>query len=130
MEIQATSKYARISPRKMQLLAKSIIAMSARQATTTLGFINKSGAIILQKVIASAIANAKNRANVAPDELIIKQIQVLPGSAMKRFRAVSRGMAHEYKKRMSHIKVILAEKPKVEITVVQKEKTEEKTKKI
>jgi len=96
----------------MQLIAKSFGRSLASVAITTLGFMNKSGAKELQKVIASALANAKNSGVEKQGEFFIKEIQVLPGSAMKRFRAVSRGMAHTYKKRMSHIKVILTEKPR------------------
>lgn len=127
MDIYATSKYVRVSPRKMQLLAKSVAQNNASEAVIKLGFIQKSGATELKKTIASALANAKNRGIGVSDNFFIKEIHVLPGSAMKRFRAVSRGMAHEYKKRMSHIKVILAEKPKVDTKPVQKKVTEKPT---
>lgn len=106
MEVSATAKYIRVSPRKMELLAKSIKSMAPKQATQVLRLMNQSGALPLGKVILSALANAKN-SNLAEDELGFKKIEVLPGSAMKRFRAVSRGMAHSYKKRMSHVKVVL-----------------------
>lgn len=114
MEITATVKYLRVSPRKMQLLAKSVKEMPATEAAVTLGHINKSGAKTLQKLISSALANAKNKAIATAGELFIKEIQVLPGTAMKRFRAVSRGMAHSYKKRMSHVHVILTDQKKLD----------------
>lgn len=110
MDIQATAKYVRVSPRKLMLVADSVRQLSAKQAVATLMFINKSGARELRGVILSALANAKTKNVAGADELIFKTLSVYPGSAMKRFRAVSRGMAHEYKKRMSHIKVVLTEK--------------------
>jgi len=124
MEITATSKYVRVSPRKMQLLAKSVKRMSVGAAVDALIFTHKNGARALRQLLLSALANAKSK-NVKSD-LLIKEIHVLPGSAMKRFRAVSRGMAHTYKKRMSHIRVILTEKPIKEKNVKIKVQKEEK----
>lgn len=122
MDIQATAKFIRISPRKMMLLADSVRFMPAKQAVTTLNFINKSGARELRQVILSALANAKNRNVASEGELVFKTISVLPGSAMKRFRAVSRGMAHTYKKRMAHVKIVLTPKAQA-VTLSKKEET-------
>lgn len=109
MDIYATAKYVRVSQRKMTLLVGSIKELSPEVALQKLQFTNKSGALPLSRVIASALANAKNKnQNAAP--FVFKTIEVVSGGAMKRFRAVSRGMAHTYKKRMSHIKVVLTEK--------------------
>ena len=108
MDVAATSKYIRVSPRKLELLVRGIKSYPPTQALTQLEFIHESGARPLHKVIASALANAKNR-NLKTDSLIFKQIEVTPGGALKRFRAVSRGMAHSYKKRMSHIRVTLTD---------------------
>jgi large subunit ribosomal protein L22 len=129
MEITALAKYIRVSPRKLQLLAKSVSLMVPETAVGKLKFINKSGSLELQKVITSAMSNAK-RLNLADiKNLKISQIQVLPAGGMKRFRAVSRGMAHEYKKRMSHIKVILSDKVENKINTIQKMPTEKLAKK-
>ncbi len=110
MDASAYIKYIRVSPRKLELLARRMSDMSPQQAIDKLTFMPQSGALELKKVIASALANAKNK-NLSPD-LKFREIVVLPGGGMKRFRAVSRGMAHEYKKRMSHIKVVLEERVK------------------
>lgn len=114
MEITATAKFIRVSPRKMELLVRGIKKFSPQTAVDTLKFTNKSGSVPLLKVIASALNNAKQAA-IDTGDVRFKEIHVLPGGAMKRFRAVSRGMAHEYKKRMTHVTVILTqvEKPKV-----------------
>lgn len=106
MNIHSQSKYIRVSPRKMQLLARVVRKMKPQVAIDTLKHINKSGAVELRKVIESALANARNL-NEDADKLEFKDIMILPGGAMKRFRAVSRGMAHAYKKRLSHINIIL-----------------------
>ena len=53
------------------------------------------------------VAYKKNK-----DELIVKTVQILEATKMKRFRPVSRGTAHGYVKRMSHIRVVLSDDKK------------------
>lgn len=125
MEITASSKHIRVSQRKLMLLAKGVKKMSPNAAVVALNYINKSGSLPLKKVLASAIANAKMQ-NLSSDSLEIKEIQVLPASSMKRFRAVSRGTAHSYKKRMSHVRIILSEvKKQIQKEVTKKTETKE-----
>lgn len=107
MEIVAESKYVRISPRKASLVVKALRGLSPQEALDKLLFINKSAASPLAKLIKSAISNAQNNAKLKAEELKIKRLEVLTGSSFKRWRPVSRGRAHPYKKRTSHIKVIL-----------------------
>lgn len=120
MEATAITKYVRVSPRKLQLLVKSIRELTPADAVGQLKYLRKSGAVPLKKVIESALANAKQGNIGSESDLQFKQIAVLPAASMKRFRAVSRGMAHEYKKRMSHIRIVLT-------TTDNKVKTEQKT---
>lgn len=92
----------------MRLVADSIRSLMPQDAITALGALPKSAAQPLLKVIASAIANAKQKQkNTGP--LFFKKIDVMGGPVMKRWHAVSRGMAHAYKKRMTHVKVILTD---------------------
>lgn len=116
MQISATGKYLRVSQRKMILLAEMVKLLPAKKAESILSFTNKSGAKDLKNLITSALNNAKNKNSANEAELLIKNIDVLPGPAMKRFRAVSRGMAHSYKKRMCHVKVVLTEIKKTGVT--------------
>ena len=102
MQKQAVAKYVRISPRKVQVIARAIAGISVEKALVKLSMINQSGSAILTKVIMSAVANLGDR------NATIESIDVSSGPVMKRFRAVSRGMAHSYKKKMSHITVTLA----------------------
>ncbi len=111
METQAIAKYIRVSPRKLKLLVQSIKLLSPETAIETLNFIKKSGSRELKNLIKSVLANAR-QANLDLSKARFKTIQVLPAGGMKRYRAVSRGMAHTYKKRMSHIRVILTDEIK------------------
>jgi len=108
MEFSATSKYVRVSTRKVRLVADSIRKMKPDVALSYLAALPQSGADPLLKALASAIANAKEK-QVKADGLLFKTIEVMGGPVMKRFRAVSRGNAHSYKKRMTHIRVVLTD---------------------
>lgn len=106
MNYQATAKYIKMSPRKVRLVARAIHRMAAGLAMIKLGQLPKRVARPLADVVASAIAGAKEKkADVAA--LRIASIEVLPGPVMKRWHAVSKGQAHTFKKRMTHIRVTL-----------------------
>ncbi len=111
MEYQATAKYVRVSTRKVRLLADSIRGVAPTLAVEILGHDPKSAAGPLKTVIASALANAKQKQG-AVDRLHFKLIEVMGGPGMKRWHAVSRGMAHGYKKRMTHIRIVLTDENK------------------
>jgi large subunit ribosomal protein L22 len=110
MEIKAQSKSVRISPRKVRLVADAIRNKSVAQALNALTLIKKRGSGVLYKTLKSAIANAINNAKLKQDSLVIKRIEVDQGSFLKRQRASTRGRAHPYKKRSSHIKIVLEAK--------------------
>ncbi len=108
MEYEATTKYVRVSTRKVRLVADSVRKLTPVAALAALSQMQKSAAKPLWKTIASAIANAKQK-DVAEDVLRFKTIEIMGGPAMKRWHAVSRGQAHPFKKRMTHIRIILTE---------------------
>lgn len=107
MEIIAESKFVRMSPRKVRLVAEAIKKLSPEEALTTLSVIEKRAAKVLAKTLKSAIANAVNNAKLAKDTLRIKAITANEGARLKRFRAAARGRVRPYLKRSSHIRVVL-----------------------
>jgi len=107
MEVKATAKYIRISPRKVRLVVNAIKGLSPQKALTYLKFIKKRAAQPLAKVIKSALSNAKTNHNLQPEKLKFKKIEVTEGPTLKRWRPISRGRAHKINKRTSHIKVVL-----------------------
>lgn len=110
MEVTASAKSIRISTRKVRLVADSIRNMSAKKALATLSLVEKRSAASLTKVLKSAIANAVHNAKLVEDNLIIDRLIVTEGSFLKRFHASTRGRIHPYKKRSSHITIVLKEK--------------------
>ncbi len=110
MEIVAKSESVRVNPRKVRLVADTVRNLSVQKALTLLTLLRKRGASPVQKTIKSAVANAVNNAKISPEGLVIKSIQVNEGPVLKRFHPSTRGRVHPYKKRTSHITVVLEAK--------------------
>ena len=108
MEFSATAKYIRMSPRKVRQVADTVRQLVPAVALDQLRELPKRAAKPLSDVIRSATAQAKAK-EIGIDALHFRTIEVMGGQRMKRWRAVSRGQAHTYKKRMSHIRVILTD---------------------
>lgn len=109
MEIKAESKTERISPRKVMLVADTLKNKSIEDALRILMLIRKRGAKPLYKLLKSAVANAVHNAKKNKDLLSIKSIYVVPGPMLKRFRPSTKGRIHPFKKRSSHIKIVLTD---------------------
>jgi large subunit ribosomal protein L22 len=107
-EAKATLSNYRQSPRKVRLVADTVRGKLVEEALTTLSFITKRSALPLQKLLASALANAKDL-SLPTESLVIKEIRVDDGATLYRRRPRSKGMANPIRKRTSHISVILAE---------------------
>lgn len=110
MNFIAQSKSVRISPRKVRLVADAIRKLSVEEALKALAVIDKRGAYGLEKTIKSAVANAKNRESLNENDLILERVEVMEGPALKRYHPSTRGRVHPYKKKSSHIKIILNKK--------------------
>jgi large subunit ribosomal protein L22 len=124
MEVTAYQKYLRTSTKKMLGLGKLVTGMKAVLALERLSMTSEKGAIILTKVLKSAIANAKNNHKLNPESLVIKTVEIMKGPFLKRVQPVSRGMAHSIKKRTVHIKVIL--ESNIKEKVIETEETIQK----
>ena len=108
MEYQAIAKYIRMSPRKVRLVAHAVKRLSPMDALIKLRELPKRAGGPLIDVVASVIANVKDKkADIT--KMRFKSIEVSHGPTMKRIRAVSRGQAHGYKKKMTHIRVVLTD---------------------
>lgn len=126
MDVISVQKYLITSPRKLREVASLIKGLSPQDAVEQLPFIGKRGATPLRKAILTAIANAKQK-GVDTSTIVFKEIQVTEGPRLKRFRAGARGRAKPYKRRMSHIRVVLTTK-EVKETLKQKPTKVVKTK--
>ena len=109
MEARATLKYARISPRKVKIVMDLIRNQDADKAMAILKFTPKSACEYLEKLLASAIANAENNHHMDVSKLYVAECFADQGPTLKRMQPVSRGRGYSILKRTSHITVILDE---------------------
>ncbi|QDU93204.1 50S ribosomal protein L22 [Lignipirellula cremea] len=114
MSFRASYKYARVSPRKVRPVADMVRGQFADDALDLLRFQTQRGARMLEKLIRSAIGNAQDPEqspghSVQLKRLFIAEVRVDGGPMFKRIRPRARGMAHQIKKRMSHLHVVLEE---------------------
>lgn len=126
-EYKSVQKYLVMGPRKLRLVVAMAKKLSPVVAVEKLPFVAKRATEPLVKVIKSAIAQAKAQ-GISDTDLIFKEIQINEGPRLKRGRAASRGRYHPFKRRMSHIRVVLTVKEKVETKKVSKPEKSEKPK--
>ncbi len=106
MAWKATHRFARISARKARLIADLIRGRDVQDALNVLKFSPNRAAVMMSKVLTSAIASAnEGEANV--DLLYVKEARIDEGPTMKRWRPKDRGRSHPIMKRTSHINVIV-----------------------
>jgi len=111
MPFKATQRFARISPRKARLVMNLIKGRDVDDAITMLKFSKQRSAVMIEKVVRSAVANAgEQEANT--NTLYVAKAWVDPGPIIKRFQPKDRGKAYEIKKRTSHLVVELDERDK------------------
>ena len=110
MEAIAKHNFARISPQKARLVADLIRGKSVDQALEILTFSNKKAAVLVKKVLESAIANAEHNEGADIDDLNVAKIFVDEGPIMKRIMPRAKGRADRILKRSSHISIVVADR--------------------
>ena len=110
LEAKAVLKYARISSRKVKIVADLIRGKQVDEALAIIKFTPKASSEILEKLLKSAIANAENNHNMDVSKLYVAEIFANQGATMKRIRAATQGRANRIRKRTSHIEIVLKER--------------------
>ncbi len=109
MEARATIKFARISPRKMQIVLDLIRNQPADKAMAILKHTPKAACEYLEKLLKSAIANAENNHSMDVSKLYVAECSACPGPILKRIRPRAHGRAYHIYKRTSHVTLVLRE---------------------
>lgn len=109
MEVSATAKFIRISPKKVQPMVVALRKMPVSDALIHLKYHSSKTAKLIYKLIHSASANATNNYNLKENNLRIKTLTVDTGPTMKRYWFRSHGSADPLLKRSSHMSVTLEE---------------------
>jgi large subunit ribosomal protein L22 len=106
-EVKASAQYLRVAPRKARLVVEHIRGRSVPEARTVLAFTPRAAAREIEKVLASAVANAEANHNLIGDDLIVSAAYVDEGPTIKRWRARARGRAARIKKHTCHVTIRL-----------------------
>lgn len=110
MEALAKHLYARSSAQKARLVADQIRGLTVEKALELLTFSPKKAAVLIKKVVDSAIANAEHNEGADVDELVITKICVDEGPTMKRIMPRAKGRADRIMKRSCHITVVVSDR--------------------
>ncbi len=110
MEVKAVQRYARTSAQKARLVADQVRGKPVDEALNLLKFSPRKAAVLIRKVLASAVANAENNMSMDVDRLFVSRIMVDEGPSLKRVQPRAKGRADRIVKRTSHISVWVAER--------------------
>jgi large subunit ribosomal protein L22 len=119
MEARAQARYVRVTPQKARRVVDLIRGRDAAEAVAVLEFAPQAASEPVRKVVQSAIANARVKADQASEaweafderDLVVQVAFVDEGPTLKRFRPRAQGRAYRIRKRTSHITVVVAPRP-------------------
>ena len=109
LEAVATLRFARISARKVKIVADLIRGKKVDEALAIVKFTPKASSEMIEKLLKSAIANAENNHGMNRGNLIVSEIYANQGPTLKRIRPAAKGSAVRIRKRTSHITIKLRE---------------------
>jgi large subunit ribosomal protein L22 len=132
VESIARVRHIRVTPQKARRVIALIKGKQAQEALAILKFAPQSASEPIYKLVESAIANARVKADKDSEylderDLFIANVYVDEGTTLKRFRPRAQGRAFQIKKRTSHITVVLAT-PEVAETAAAPTKTKKASK--
>ena len=112
MEARAHLRYARIAPRKVQIVLDLIRNKPVNEAMAILKYTPKAACEPLSKLLASAVANGVNdpAKNMDRNNMYVAECFVCPGPTLKRIRPRAQGRAFSVLKRTSHVTLVVKDK--------------------
>jgi large subunit ribosomal protein L22 len=109
-EARGFVKSIRVSPQKLNLVARSIRGMSADSALAQLSFSTRRISQDVKRALQSAIANAENNHQLDVDSLVVSEAFVGKSLTMKRWRPRARGRTARILKPFSNLTIVVREK--------------------
>ena len=114
VEAKAVARHVRVTPMKARRVINLIRGKNATEAVATLMFAQQAASEPVRKVLQSAMANARVKADAASEAfderlLVVSAAYVDEGATMKRFRPRAQGRASRINKRTSHITVVVTQ---------------------
>ncbi|MBC6415473.1 MAG: 50S ribosomal protein L22 [Bdellovibrionales bacterium] len=110
MEVKAKLKYARTGVLKARQVARLLSGKDINTAMNILSLNKRKSGFMIEKLLKSAVAQAEQKKVMDIDNLYIKSILVNQGPHLKRYRPRARGSSSVYKRKQSHIEVVLSER--------------------
>jgi len=120
MITRASARYVRVPPRKAREVADLVRGQAVSRALAIMDYCPKKAALVIKKVLQSALANAKAREKVDVERLYVSMVAVDEGPVLKRFIPRAMGRATPIRKRMSHITIELDERQKEDDSATSK----------
>ena len=112
---RAVARYVRISPYKVRQVLDLIRGYDTERAKEILKFCERDAAIVVGKLLDSAVANAEHDHAMVADELFVSACYADEGPTLKRWRPRARGRATRIRKRTCHITVLVSRLPDREL---------------
>jgi large subunit ribosomal protein L22 len=106
--VKAQARWVRMPARKARLVLDNVRGRTVPEARTVLAFTPRAAAREIDRVLASAVANAESAHGLDGDELVIVAAYADEGPTLKRWRARARGRVNRIRKRTCHITVVVA----------------------
>ncbi|MGR2753012.1 50S ribosomal protein L22 [Agromyces arachidis] len=112
VESIARVRHIRVTPMKARRVVNLIRGKQAQEALAILKFAPQGASEPVYKLVASAIANARVKADATnthldEQDLYVKTAYVDEGTTLKRFQPRAQGRAFRINKRTSHITIVL-----------------------
>lgn len=111
MDFKASHRYAKTTARKARLVVDLIRGLPVNRALTVLDRSPRRAAVLVGRVVRSAVANAEQKGDVDPNLLNVAEARVDEGPLLGgflRWRPGPRGRAMPIHKRTAHIHIALA----------------------
>ncbi|MCA9349878.1 50S ribosomal protein L22 [Candidatus Saccharibacteria bacterium] len=106
-KVKAVTKFVRISPQKMRLVADLVRGKSVEQAFDILFSVDKKASGIILKNLKSAVSNAEHNHGMLRANLVLSEVRVDGGPKIKRYRPRARGMSNAIRRPTSHLSIAL-----------------------
>ena len=112
---RAVLRHARVSPYKVREVLDLVRNKPVGLAREILRFSERDAAILVGKLLDSAVANAENNDGLDPEELYVATAYADEGTTIKRWRPRARGRATRIRKRTCHVTLIVARMPEAQL---------------
>ena len=110
MEVRASIKNVRVSPRKARLVVDAVRGKRVPEAIAVARFLPQKTATDIERLLKSVAANAENNYDLDPEDLWVKAIYADDGPSFRRFKAKARGRVGRIQRRTCHITVVAEER--------------------